>query len=147
MFSTQLNNMSQWVEKYPQVRVENKHTLPKTNIDPDVLAPWKIVFLYQPGSMLVFQGVILRQTHPAGGLDHSASWTLDCIRNHQLVGPFNPPQSSGAFGRFHRRRRTEEEFRPDPVGRGRRRNPCSAKTALRSDWEGQCSEVRRLYRL
>ena len=34
--------------------------LPKTSIDPDVLAPWKSVFLYQPvvfRSMLVFQGV------------------------------------------------------------------------------------------
>ena len=28
-------------------------TLPKTNVDPDVLAPWKSVFLYQP---VVFQG-------------------------------------------------------------------------------------------
>ena len=80
--------------------------LPKTNIDPDVLAPWKSVFLYQPVVFrvhgIVFQGVTVLliwwgtgeagdQTDVEVDLGHTGGgsfglvWHVACTRNHQKV--------------------------------------------------------------
>ena len=64
------------------------YTPESTNIDPDVLAPWKSVFLYQPVVFrvhgIVFQGVIISKTSAFPGLEHKDVKTQMLWLTHML---------------------------------------------------------------